>query len=63
MTVRDFLDLTTDSQAMVRCDIFADDGSMCTDIVSMNDAIDKYGDCEILSFDSYVENKYIVFKC
>ena len=59
MLVRDFLELATDCQAMVQCDIFNEDGSLCTDVVTMDDAIDKYGDYEVLSFDSYIENNIL----
>lgn len=53
ITVYDFLSLATEEDAEV--EIFDFEGET-TRILSISDAINKYGDLEIASFDSYISD-------
>ena len=59
MLVRDFWNWQRIVKQWFNAIFFNEDGSLCTDVVTMDDAIDKYGDYEVLSFDSYIENNIL----
>lgn len=53
MTVYDVLYYATDDTAYIDIYNFANDIS---EIMTVDEAKDKYGECELMSFDSYISN-------